>query len=92
MRTLYAISKNGAVWSNYQTAGHAIDRAAVLATEGQTTARYQGFDEHNKTAVVERPIVWRVEELEFDERRGWTCKRIVAEWVGGVRQAVTEVA
>lgn len=89
-RTVFAVCRNGAIWSSHDTLEEARAVAARVATVTERHRSYQGFNEQGLTAVVSRPVVVRVEELRERSRGGWDCVAIRHEWMAGeaVSQAV----
>lgn len=80
-RITYAVVRNGAVWKCWDRLEQAIDQATQVAALGEKHARYQGFDEQGKSAVVSRPVVVTVERLE-----GNRTIAMVARWEAGERR------
>lgn len=62
--TVFAITRNRAVWKCYDTIDAARERLEELAPRVELSQRLTGFDAAGQTAIVERPVVWLVEELE----------------------------
>lgn len=86
---VWAVVRNGAVWKNHDAPGPALAQAEGVAAGTAKFERYQGFDEHGRSAVVERAVTVRVERLELVGRlgdpgcAGWRLLEVVAEWNAG---------
>lgn len=82
-RTVFAVARNGAVWSNHDT----LDRARAVAGEvARGTAKhewYQGFDDQGRSAAVQRPVSVRVEELRTRRGGGWDVVAYHFLWRAG---------
>lgn len=82
-KTVFAVSRNGAVWSNHDT----LDRARAVAGEvARGTPKhewYQGFDDQGRSAVVQRPVSVRVEELRARRGGGWDVIAYHFVWRAG---------
>ncbi len=81
---MFAVVVQGAVWKNYDTEAQAIAHAEQVAHTGPHYQSYQGFDADNRSAVVSKPTIVRVEELEWKGGyQGWVAVNIPHVWEAG---------
>ena len=62
--TIFAVSRNRAVWKCHDTLEQAQTQLESLAPSVQLSQLLDGFDGAGRTAVVPSPVMWRVEEIE----------------------------
>lgn len=69
LNSYFVVSRNRAAWKAHEGIDQAAAQLKELAGSVEFQQRIAGFDAAGRSAVVDAPVAWRVEEVERGSNR-----------------------